>query len=206
MLEELMKAVLEGAQGQQNNQQRPAAGGDILSDILQGVLQGGGQPAPSKQAPAQPDMFNMADLIMGVLGGGASQATATNPIADMAANMLSDKLGISKAMAVTIVSFAMAALLNRQKQGGAAPSAPSGGGGFDLDDLLEGDYAWNSGLASQISQQTGMSEDEAAYGLQEAIMMLNGQMKAPTKKAAERPAAGGQKSGLDHLLDTWQTD
>ncbi|MDJ0752183.1 MAG: hypothetical protein QNJ45_01610 [Ardenticatenaceae bacterium] len=196
MLEDLMKAVLEGAQ---NQKQRPAAGGDLLTDILQGVLQGGGRPSSSQKGPDQPEMFNMADLIMGVLGGGTAQQSAGNPLADMAAEMLSQKLGISKEVAVTIVSFAMAALLNRQEQAG-------GNTGFDLDDLLQGDYAWDSGLANQISQRTGMSEDEAAYGLQEAMMMLSGQMAQPTKKSPRPKAAGGRKSGLDHLLDTWQVN
>lgn len=248
MIEELMKAVLEGAQQQQSGgrQQTQQPGGDILGQILKGVLGGGQQRPPQRQQPQVPqggdifgeilkgvlgggqqqqqqapsDLGGIADILGGVLGGGRGSATG-NPIADMAANALAKKLGISPQIAGMVVSFAMAALMGKKMQAdrGMAPAgsgrnqAQTDGvfGGLDLDDLLDGDFAFDSGLASQLAAKTGQTEGESAYQLQEAVSMLTGldQKKSKSKKkVAPKPApkARPQPGNLESLLDTWEVD
>lgn len=227
MIEELMKAVLEGAQQQQQGSRRQtqqAPSGDILGEILKGVLGGAGQ-QQAQRAPTQPQMDNLggiADILGGVLGGGTRGASTGNPIADMAANALAKRLGISPQIAAMVVSFAMAALLGKQQQqqatpGRRAPSRPSNntarGGtfdGLDLDDLLDGDFAYESGLAAQLAGKTGQSEDEAAYQLQEAVSILTGVGQRKPKKASTKPKPALRQApksgGLDSLLDKWEVD
>ena len=253
MIEELMQAVLEGAQQQQGRgrqQQAQQPGGDILGEILKGVLGGGQQQMPQRrpqqQMPQGGDIFGeilkgvlgggggqqrqqqapqnlggIADILGGVLGGGRSGASTGNPIADMAANALAKKLGISPQIAGMVVSFAMAALMGKKMQAdrGMAPAGSGrnqtqqGGvfGGLDLDDLLDGDFAYDSGLAAQLAEKTGQSEDESAYQLQEAVTMLTGldQKKSRSKKkTTPKPAAKARpkSQNLESLLDTWEVD
>lgn len=225
MLEDLLKEVLSGAQAQQGRNQQPAQT-DIMSEIIKGVL-GGGAAQQARPAAGQPDLGGMADLlggILGAVGGGTTRGGgvggrggsmgANNPIVGMVANLLAERLGISPTMARTVVSFALALLMGKATQGqvrsGSQKSASPlpGGQEFDLDDLLEGDYAWESGLAGRLASQTGTSEDEAAYQLQEAVLMLTQHPAAKSKKKKRKtqPAAAPAKSGLDSLLDTWQVD
>ena len=219
MIEELMKAVLEGAQQQSGaRRQQPAPGGDILGEIMKGVL-GGQQQA--QRAPAQTDLGGIADILGGVLGGGSRGASTGNPIADMAANALAKRLGISPQIAAMVVSFAMAALMGKKQQAQQVPSGRSAGrprnqarggtfDGLDLDDLLDGDFAFDSGLAAQLAAKTGQTEDESAYQLQEAVSMLTGVGQKKKKKSSParqpRPVNRPKSGGLDSLLDSWEVN
>ncbi|MEM7802796.1 MAG: hypothetical protein AAF633_26640 [Chloroflexota bacterium] len=220
MLGDLLKVVLEGTQAQQTSPQRQSpnsgASGDLLTELLKGVLSGQAGAASSGTQGQPQDLGGMADIFGDILGGvlggsaGSNSAMTSNPMTDMVAAMLSEKLGLSPAIAKTVVGFALAALMGKMQQGQGGVSQRSGAAqGFDLDDLLEGDFAWESGLAQQLSAKTGLPEDEAAYNLQEAVMMLT-QSPASLKKEATRkqkkpaqPKAAPSKSGLDGLLDTW---
>ncbi|MCP5097137.1 MAG: hypothetical protein GY943_16430 [Chloroflexi bacterium] len=206
MMEDLMKILLEGAQTQKQ-QQPQAKEPNILTDILEGVLKGG-QAAPQRgQQQQQPDMFNMADLLNVVLGGGKGGAQGqVNPLLAPIVNTLAEKLGISPAIAQIIVTFATSALLSRGKDNKGGGLVGGAQQGFDLDDLLEGDFAYSSGLAQQLSQQSGLDEDEAAYGLQEAMMMLSGHPSFSQSSASARPKAQPSPNKLDSLLDTWEVD
>lgn len=232
MIEELMKAVIQGAQQQNAGSRQPASPqADILGEILKGVL--GGQQQAQQRVPAQTDLGGIADILGGVLGSGAGGRSSStgNPIADMAANVLAERLGLSPQIAGMVVSFAMAMLMGKKMQGGTtAPATPGrrqnqvqGGGvfgGLDLDDLLEGDYAFDSGLAAQLAERTGQSEEESAYQLQEAVSLLTGagQKKKTkkktkkttrnTKKAAAKPVrkTPAKTKGLDSLLDSWEVN
>ena len=221
MIEELMKAVIEGASQQQQagRRQQTSPQTDILGEILKGVL-GGQQQAPQRN-PAQTDLGGIADILGGVLGGGSNRSASTgNPIADMAANALAERLGISPQIAGMVVSMAMAMLMGKKMQGAeSAPAIPGrrqnqvqGGGvfgGLDLDDLLEGDYAFDSGLAAQLAEKTGQTEEESAYQLQEAVSILTGAgQKKAKKKAAAKPVrkTPAKAKGLDSLLDSWEVD
>ena len=213
MLDDIFKALLEGAQTQPSAGSKPGAGqNDILTDLLQGVLQG---QKPPSHAQEPDNMMGIADLLGGIFGmsgsgGGAGQA---NPFVAPIANALAEKLGISPAIAHTIINFALAALLARGKRQ-SGQMAPGQQQTFDLDDLLEGDFAWDSGMAQRIAVETGLTEDDAAYSLQEAMMMLSGHpavkqsspqpRRRPTSRPATKPAPKG--SSLDHLLDSWEVE
>lgn len=225
MLGDLLKVVLEGAQTQQssgNTGRAQGAGGDLMTELLKGVLEGQmrGNSSGSTRPTNQPsDLGGMADIfgdiLGGVLGGNASPTqrggtSSSNPMVNMVASMLSERLGLSPEISRTVVGFALALLMGKMQSGKGAVDTGSGNAqGFDLDDLLEGDYAWESGLAQQLSAKTGLTEDEAAYNLQEAVVMLT-QGPAATKPKKKRkqaqPVAAPQQGGLDSLLDTWQVD
>jgi hypothetical protein len=157
-------------------------------------------------------MFNIADLLNGVLGGaqGARGQSQINPMLAPIVNTLAEKLGISPIIAQLIVTFATSALLSRGKKEQGGRIAGGSQQGFDLDDLLEGDFAYSSGLAQQLAQQSGLGEDEAAYGLQEAMMMLSGHPSfiQTSKQTSSRAHLNAQQSPnkLDSLLDTWEVD
>ena len=169
MMDDLLKALLEGNQPQkpvpQSTQPKPNAPGmDILSDLLQ------------QQPQQQPNGLNIADLVGMVLGGGqpaASDQTGMNPLVAPIANMLAEKIGVSPQIAQMVVSFAMAALLSKGNDRGVAGGLGATKQGFNFDDLPEGGFAYDSGMVSRLSQESGMSEDEAASSLQEAIKMLS---------------------------------
>jgi hypothetical protein len=211
MMNDLLKALMEGAQTQKPASQAPqnAPGFDILGEILQGAMGGGSAPQQPTQPQQQPSALNIADLIGMVLGGGqtgSSSQMGMNPLVAPIAKMLADKLGVSPQIAQMIVQFAMAALLSKRNERGTASGAASAQQGFDLDDLLEGDFAYSSGMASRLSQESGMSEDEAAYNLQEAMMMLSGHPAFKKAAQSNRPKAQPSPSKLDNLLDTWEVD
>lgn len=179
MMDDLLKALLEGTQAQQPAQQpeKPTEGQgtDILSNLLQGVLGGGA--APQQQAQ-QPNALNIADLLGAVLGGGQAATpaqTGMNSLAAPIANILAEKLGISPQIAQMVVTFAMAALLSKGKErGNELGSSRAALQGVDFDELLESDFVYRSGMAGRLSQESGLSEDEAATSLYEAMMLLSG--------------------------------
>ncbi|MEZ4513184.1 MAG: hypothetical protein R3C62_15060 [Chloroflexota bacterium] len=225
MMEELLKVILGGgdAPAQQSGQ-------DPLADLIGAVLGGGAaQPAPEPQ-PLPSSSDPLSELIKGVLGGepGAEQSSSGSTIIDILgsilgggrpggqnnsflqpiAEALADKLGISPQVALIVINLAITLLLSRRKEQ-AAEAAPSDsarrGGtsgqqdGFDLDDLLDKNYLQATGATTQLARQTGMSEDQATESLQEALLLLNRQTQSATGRRAAR-----QKSGLDHLLDSWE--
>lgn len=212
MMDDLLKALLEGAQTQKpapHSAKPNMQGMDMLTDILQGALGGAATQQPQQMPQQQPSALNIADLIGMVLGGGQSASPnqlGMNPLVAPIANMLAKKLGISPQIAQMVVSFAMAALLSKGKQKGLPGSSGATQQGFDLDDLLDGDFAYESGMASRLSQESGMSEDEAAYSLQEAMMMLSGHPAFKQAAKTNRPKVQPSPNKLDNLLNTWEVD
>ena len=211
MMDDLLKALMEGAQAQKPAAQTPkdASGFDMLGEILQGALGGSTAPQQPTQPQQQPSALNIADLIGMVLGGGQASSPSQmgmNPLVAPIAKMLADKLGVSPQIAQMIVQFAMAALLSKRNERGTASGTASGQQGFDLDDLLEGDFAYSSGMASRLSKESGLSEDEAAYSLQEAMMMLSGHPAFKKAAQSKRPKTRPSPNKLDNLLDTWEVD
>lgn len=209
-MEELMKIMLENAQQQGRQPKRQTSQSDILMEILQGAMSGR-QPTQARKTPQSQNMLNIADILGAVLGGGqqASPSQAQmNPMVASIANALAQKLGISPSVAQVIISFAMAALLKRGQPApaGSAKRSRQAEQTYDLDDLLEGDFAWESGMAQQISAKTGLSEDEAAYNLQEAMMMLSGNPMFARQSKKRRPKTASSPNQLDHLLDSWEVD
>ena len=148
------------------------AGG--LGGLLGGLLGGGG---------------GMGGLLGGLLGGGApstfgggGSGGAMLPFADT----LAEKLGISPQMANTLIMGAIGLLT-------ASMAKKQSGRSVDLAGVTDSDYIRSSGVASRLSAQMGISEDDAVYGLQEAMGLMATQAGAsaakPKKAAAKKTTA-----------------
>jgi len=145
------------------------AGG--LGGLLGGLLGGGGG--------------GMGGLLGGLLGGGGAPSTfggggggAMLPFADT----LAEKLGISPQMANTLIMGAIGLLtasMAKKKQTGRS---------VDLAGVTDSDYIRSSGVASRLSAQMGISEDDAVYGLQEAMGLMATQAGAPAAKPKKAAA------------------
>jgi hypothetical protein len=149
----------------------------------------------------------MSGLLGGLLGGmGGSSQSQANPLIAPIANVLAEKLNISPAIAGMVVSFALTALLARGKrQPGQIDTGPQESA-FDLDDIVNGDFAFSSGMAQQLSRQTGLSEDAAAQSLQEAMLLLSQQATAPTQTTPEPEPPASVDDLLNNLLDDLNTN
>ncbi|MGB1252316.1 MAG: hypothetical protein ACPG8W_16980 [Candidatus Promineifilaceae bacterium] len=222
-MEELLKAIM-GAAANGGAQQRPSSQQDPLAEMLGGILGGGNaapSPAPSSggidiadligavigqnATQGQTHQNGIADMIGAIMGGGAQGGV--NPIAQM----IADKTGIPVAIAQMAVAYFMSKMFQGQSQ-----SAPRGGGGgfqprqaepngLDLDDLLDsmgndsgslGTHFANNGMASELAQKTGLSENKANETLQE-IMSVIGRKRSRPNPVNPRAAS------LKGLLDNW---
>jgi hypothetical protein len=164
----------------------------------------GGSAAPQEQTGS---MGGIGDLLESFMGGGQQASVGANPLMAPFTDALAEKLGISHQMAAVIVSFAFSLLMS--KLSGAATQGSTGifdaqspEGGFDLDDLLSDDYLDSKGITAQLTEQTGMEDDEAKESLREAVAMLNGQL--PEFDEPSPPPTAVQQSDLQDLLDTWE--
>lgn len=192
MLDDLLNSMMGGAGAQSGDQ----AGADPLADLL-GNLAGGG---------ASSGGGDVSDLLGNLLGAGPSQgAGGVGGLIDFMMNAesadvgpgsplapivegIAQKLGLPPQMAQLIVTFLLGKLLSGASGGGAAGAGGAGltsAGGLDLNDLLgrlgsgqglDADYVRATGLAEELSQQTGLDSDTATRGLQEALRMLGGQL------------------------------
>lgn len=224
-MEELLKAIM-GAAAEGNRatpQQRGGAQPDPLAEMLEGILGGGGaQPTP---VPGQAGgTIDIADLIGAVIGQNARRGpTSQNGIADMIgailggqqgginpiAQLIADKTGIPVAIAQMAVAYFMSKMFQGQAQ-----TAPRRGGGFqprqaepdglDLDDLLDsmgdssslGTHFANNGMAAELAQKTGLSEDKANETLQEIINVIGKNRSRPNP-------VNPREVNLKGLLDNW---
>ena len=115
----------------------------------------------------------------GEFGGGGG---AMLPFADT----LAEKLGISPQMANMLIMGAIGLLT-------ASMAKKQSGRSVDLAGVTDSDYIRSSGVASRLSAQMGISEDDAVYGLQEAMGLMATQAGAsaakPKKAAAKKTTA-----------------
>jgi hypothetical protein len=185
MLDDLMKSMMEGSGTGSGDQ----AAGDPLADLL-GNLVGGDAASGSGDvsdllggllgAGSDQGAGDAGDLLGSLMGGAGADIGAGSPLAPMIQG-IAEKLGLPPQMAQLIVTFLLGKLLSAGAGGGAA----SAGGGLDLNDLLgrigsgqglDADYVQATGLAEELSQQTGLDSDTATRGLQEALNLLGGQL------------------------------
>ena len=149
------------------------AGG--LGGLLGGLLGGG-------------SAGGLGGLLGGLMGGGGAPSTfgggggAMLPFADT----LAEKLGISPQMANTLIMGAIGLLT-------ASMAKKQSGRSVDLAGVSDGDYIRSSGVASRLSSQMGISEDDAVFGLQQAMGLMAAQAGAspaqPKKPAAKKTTA-----------------
>jgi hypothetical protein len=149
-----------------------------LGDLLGGLLGGGGQSAGG-----------LGGLLGGLLGGGSSQQTfgGGGGVSMPFASTLAEKLGISEQMASMLIMGAIGLLTSS-----LAKKRSSGRGGeVAFNEVTDADYIRSSGIASQLSSQMGISEDEAVYGLQQTMnLMAAGAPPEPqAKKTTQKSTA-----------------
>jgi hypothetical protein len=157
-----------------------ASGGD-MADLLGGLLGGGG----AAEASSASGGGGLMDVLGGLLGGGQPMTFGggggpTLPFA----NTLAEKLGISPQMANMLIMGAIGLLT-----ASAAKKRSSGRSeGIDLNSLAaDPDYIRSSGVASRLSAQLGISEDEAVAGLQQTMGLMAAQQTAqPARKTGAR--------------------
>jgi hypothetical protein len=181
--------ALLGAMGSGQGSGAPATGGGGMADMLGGLMGGGGSAG------------GMGGLLGGLLGsmGGGGQTDSFGgggggmmlPFADT----LAEKLGVSPQVANAMIMAAMGLIMSKvtqQRQGDRSAQ------GLTMNSLMDADYLRDSGVAAQVAQETGLDEDEAIHGLQEAIGIVGQQ--APKPSSAPPQAAGDDLKGL---LDSW---
>lgn len=176
----MLGGLMGGGAAESAGSSAPDAGG--LGGLLGGLLGGGGA-------------GGMGGLLGGLLGGGGAASTfgggggAMLPFADT----LAEKLGISPQMANTLIMGAIGLLtasMAKKKQSGRS---------VDLAGVTDADYIRSSGVASRLSAQMGISEDDAVYGLQEAMGLMATQAGAPaaTPKKAAAKKTTAKKTAAD---------
>ena len=108
-------------------------------------------------------------------GGGASLPFA---------GTLAEKLGISEQMASMLIMGAIGLLTSSMAKN------RSGGQSVDINNLSDPDYIRSSGVSSRLSEQMGISEDEAILGLQQTmgLMVAGNEPAAQSKKPAAKKA------------------
>lgn len=177
MLNDIFNALASGA-SQTGGQSQ--AGGDMLSSVL-GSLAG----AASPTAPAQPGGGGLLGMLGGLFGGQSSSApqAAANPLMNMVSggqnpmlnsliqpvvDQISAKLGISPAIAMTVVTFAVHYMLTNHGSKLAS--------GQDISGLLQQhtsqDYLHSTGMSKELAKQTGMKPAAAANALSEVFNLL----------------------------------
>lgn len=217
MIEELLEAVIQGSQAQQQQTRQQQAPASPWMDLLEDVL-GGPQAQPQSGAAS----LGMDDILGMVLGGGRQGAVGGNPLLAPFTNMLSEKLGISPQMASVIVSAAFGLIMGKMGSGqnGAVANPKSIANGLDLDDLLDGDFLRKNGVTEKVVKQTGMDPQEAEESLMKALEMLGlekGRKVQPAKKGstssratksapkkATKRSSRKKSADLKHLLDDWK--
>jgi hypothetical protein len=214
-LGDLIGGLLGGAGGS------AASSGD-MDDLLGGLLGGTGA-GSSSPAPAG----DIGNLLGGLLGGGAAGGTSGGMGGMLGALLgggagagmggdqympfvgpLAEKLGLSPQMAnmlaMAAIGLLTSSMAKNRSQGRSGP--------IDITGLTDPDYIRSTGVATRLSSQMGVSEDEVIKGLQQTLGVMAeqagmgadaGQPKqatAPKKKSSNKPRkkssgkpAAGQK-------------
>ena len=149
----------------------PQGGGD-LSGLL-GALMGGGGGQGGQGADA---MMGMLGGLLGGMGGanaGAMGGMNTGMNAGLAplADMLSEKLGLPREMAMAALTIVVPMILSKLAGGGASSGANRSGQAeglsFSRDEQNE--------MIHSLTSQTGMNEEQAAQILNQAVNVLGSQ-------------------------------
>lgn len=194
VLGSLLGSLLGGG-AQPGRMPSQGAGGDVLGSLLGELLGGGmsgqsGMPMPSQrryppQQMPSAGMDPLSSILGGLLGvdmsGGAS-AIANNPITNVfvapIAEALARKTGMAPGIARVVVVFGLTTLMSALTGQGSRK-------GFNASDLVERlatdgtvtqKYLKDSGLVSQLVQETGLDQKTAAQSLQQVFQALGTQV------------------------------
>ncbi|MCI0477970.1 MAG: hypothetical protein L0Y55_17140, partial [Anaerolineales bacterium] len=195
MLGSILGSMLGGG-AQSGGMPSQGAGGDVLGSLLGGLLGGGEMPAqssaptPSRRSRSTKQMPpSGADPIGSILGGllgtdvgGGAGAIANNPLTNVfvapIADALARKTGMAPGIARVVVVFGLTTLMSAMTQQGSRK-------GFNANDLVERlstdgtvsqKYLKDSGLVSQLAQESGLDQKTAAQSLQQVFQALGTQM------------------------------
>ena len=124
-----------------------AGGGDLGG--LMGALGGGG---------------DMGGMLGGLMGGSAGMDLSQLPVVGPIINSLAEKFGIPPAQAATLVTGALSMLTGAMSKSGRAEE-------IDITRLAEEAPAQTDAIA-KIAEESGLDEERAAAGVQEAMQML----------------------------------
>jgi hypothetical protein len=117
------------------------------------------------------------------------------------AETLAKKLGISPQIANSLIGAALGLLMSsvfKQRRGDRSAE------GLSMNSLMDPDFLRQSGVVSQVSQETGLDEDEAIRGLQQAIGLAGKAAPAPPAPATPPGPTEAPKDDLKGLLDDWK--
>jgi hypothetical protein len=179
-----LMGMLGGLMGGGATESAGSSAGDAggLGGLLGGLMGGG-------------SAGGMGGLLGSLLGGGGAPSTFGGggggtmlPFADT----LAEKLGISPQMANTLIMGAIGLLT------ASAAKKKQTGRSVDLAGITDSDYIRSSGVASRLSSQMGISEDDAVYGLQQAMGLMATQAGTPAakpKKAAAKKTTAKKTTG-----------
>ncbi len=194
---------LMGGGGAGSGQSSTAGSGDI-GDLLGGLMGGGGAGSGQSSTAGSGGMGDLlggllgggsagglGGLLGGLLGGGGGAGTFGGGGGPMLpfAETLAEKLHISPQMANMLIMGAIGLLT-------ASAAKKQSGRSVDLAGVTSPDYIRSSGVASRLSAQMGISEDDAVAGLQEAMGLMAAQSgMAPAPKPAAAKKRTAKKAG-----------
>ncbi len=158
-------------------------GGD-LGGLLGSILGGTATPSQTGGQTQDPMGGLLGGILGGMMGGGASNTSAMGGMGGMSgilsplADVLSEKLGISREVAMTALTIVVPMVLNKlmssgqQSEGdvlGNLQQSMASGQGLDF---TKSEHAE---MVNQLSAQTGLSHHEASQTLRSTIQVLGGQ-------------------------------
>lgn len=166
----------------------PNTGGDLGG--LLGSLLGGGSGAANMGGQGGGDMGGLlGGLLGGLMGGGGSGATnmgamggaggmgGLNPVLSPLADALSQKLGISRDVAMTALTILVPVILNKLMSGQQSGGDPMGSlqHAIQSGQGLSVSKSEHDQMVSQLTSQTGLSHHEASQTLTQALNLLGSQ-------------------------------
>jgi hypothetical protein len=197
----ILGSLLGGAT-QQGGGQAQSAGSNPLGDILGSLLGGAAQQQTTSvktqstgkkskragQTSQSAGSNPLGDILGGLLGGGASQSGAAasgslgnNAFVASIVDAIAAKIGIPPQIAQIVVSLALSHMMSGQGSKLTQSLASQG--------TVTQKYLKDSGLVSQVTQQTGVDNATAAKSLQQAFQALGTQMGPGTMADRQKTLA-----------------
>ena len=151
-----MLGSLMGGQSGGNQAASQQPGGDLVSTLL-GSFMGGGQTGGGQTG---------SNPVMNLVNSG--QNPMVNSLIQPVAETIAQKLGISPAIAMTVVTFAVHYMLSNHGTRLASGADLSG----VLQQHTDPKFLKSAGVSQQLAQQTGLKPKVAANALSEVFKLL----------------------------------
>ena len=127
------------------------AGGDDLSGLM-GMLGGGGG--------------GLGGMLGGLTGGAGGMDMSQLPVVGPIVSSLAEKFGIPPAQASALVTSALTMLMSQMNRSGASRVEE-----IDIGEVAN-EAPDQSDIIAKAAQESGLDEEQAAEGVQEALQML----------------------------------